>query len=91
MCIYLDSLSRHIHGNPETAERDRQICAWLCGSGYEVLEVAESELGDEQAMAKHFRRLAGYLGRATCAGGCARIAHGFAASAPRAKGPRGAW
>ena len=64
VCIYLDGLSRHIHGNPETAEQDRQIRAWLRGSGYEVLEIAASELGDEQAMAKHFRRLAGYLGRA---------------------------
>ena len=64
VCIYLDGLSRHIHGNPETAEQDRQIRAWLRGGGYEVLEIPASELDDEQAMAKHFRRLAGYLGQA---------------------------
>ena len=64
VCIYLDGLSRHIHGNPETAEQDRQIRAWLRGSGYEVVEIAANELDDEQAMARHFRRLAGYLGLA---------------------------
>ena len=63
VCIYLDGLSRHIHGNPETAEQDRRIRAWLRGSGMEVLEMPVSELDDQQAMTRHFRRLAGYLGR----------------------------
>ena len=63
VCIYLDGLSRHIHGNPETAEQDRRIRAWLRGSGMEVLEIAASELDDQPAMTRQFRRLAGYLGR----------------------------
>ena len=62
VCIYLDGLSRHLHGNPETAERDREIRAWLRGQGYEVVEIAAVELDDEAAMVRHFRRLAGYLG-----------------------------
>ena len=62
VCIYLDGLSRHLHGNPETAERDREIRAWLRGQGYEVVEIAAVELDDEDAMVRHFRRLAGYLG-----------------------------
>ena len=85
VCIYLDGLSRHIHGNPETAERDRQICAWLRGSGYEVLEIAASELGDEQAMAKHFRRLAGYLGHVSRSGSAL---HGTSASTSACSSPR---
>ena len=62
VCIYLDGLSAHLHGNPETAERDREIRTWLRNRGYEVIEIAANELDDEEAMVRHFRRLASYLG-----------------------------
>ena len=61
VCIYLDGLSQHLHGNPETAERDRDIRTWLRNHGYEVTEITAHELDDEDAMVRHFRRLAGYL------------------------------
>ena len=64
VCIYLDGLSEHLHGNPETAERDREIRTWLRNRGYEVIEIAANELSDEDAMVRHFRRLASYLGMA---------------------------
>ena len=38
VCIYLDGLSAHLHGNPETAERDREIRTWLRNHGFEVIE-----------------------------------------------------
>ena len=63
VCVYLDGLSAHLHGNPETAARDREIRAWLRGHGYEVIEIATHELDDEDAMVRHFRRLARYLGK----------------------------
>lgn len=56
-CIYLDGLSEHIHGNPETAARDRQIRDELRARGYEVLEIAASDLYDRDKMARHFFRL----------------------------------
>ena len=62
ICIYLDGLSRHLHGKPETAERDRNIRSWLRNHGYEVIEISVNELDDEDAMVRHFRRLANYLG-----------------------------
>ena len=62
VCIYLDGLSAHLHGNPETAERDREIRTRLRNRGYEVIEIAANELDDEDAMVRHFRRLASYLG-----------------------------
>ena len=62
VCIYLDGLSEHLHGNPQTAEADRRIRAWLRGSGFEVIEIPANELDDRQAMVRHFRRLATYLG-----------------------------
>ena len=63
VCIYLDGLSRHLHGNPTTAEKDREIRTWLRNHGYEVIEIAANQLTDKDAMTRHFRRLAGYLGR----------------------------
>ncbi len=63
VCIYLDGLSRHLHGNPATAERDRDIRTWLRNHDYEVIEIAANQLTDEDAMVRHFRRLAAYLGR----------------------------
>ena len=62
VCIYLDGLSQHLHGNPDTAERDVQIRGWLRNRGYDVIEIAVHDLGDSDAMARHFRRLARYLG-----------------------------
>jgi len=61
VCIYLDGLSGHLHGDPATAEQDRSIRDWLRGHGYEVIEIAVSDLDDVGAMIRHFRRLAGYL------------------------------
>ncbi|MBM3465356.1 MAG: DUF1998 domain-containing protein [Armatimonadetes bacterium] len=62
VCIYLDGLSGHLHGNPATAEQDQRIRTWLRNKGYEVIEIAGSDLYDEGAMGRHFRKLAGYLG-----------------------------
>ena len=62
VCIYLDGLSKHLHGNPETAEKDREIRTWLRNRGFEVIEIPANELDDEDAMVRHFRRLASYLG-----------------------------
>jgi hypothetical protein len=63
VCIYLDGLSQHLHGNPETAERDRRIRDWLRNNSYEVIEIAVSDLYDQGAMTRHFRKLAGYLSK----------------------------
>ena len=62
VCVYLDGLSAHLHGNPETAEQDREIRDWLRNSGYDVIEIAATDLDDQDAMTRHFRRLAQYLG-----------------------------
>ena len=62
VCIYLDGLSAHLHGNPETAERDREIRTWLRNHGYDVIEITAHDLDDEEAMVRCFRRLAGHLG-----------------------------
>ena len=64
ICIYLDGLSGHLHGNPATREQDQRIRTWLRNHGYEVIEIAASDLSDQGAMVRHFRKLAGYLNEA---------------------------
>ena len=61
VCIYLDGMSGHLHGNPATAEHDQRIRTWLRNDGYEVIEIPVSDLHDSEAMSRHFRRLAGFL------------------------------
>ena len=40
----------------------REIRTWLRNRGYEVIEIAANVLDDEDAMVRHFRQPAGYLG-----------------------------
>jgi ATP-dependent helicase YprA (DUF1998 family) len=61
VCIYLDGMSAALHGDPATAERDREIRTWLRSNGYQVIEITGVELDDRDAMTRHFRKLARYL------------------------------
>ena len=61
VAIYLDGLSSRLHGNPQTAERDRIIRARLREKNWEVMTITAHELHDHAAMAKHFKTLAHYL------------------------------
>ncbi|OGF59584.1 MAG: hypothetical protein A2Y62_08805 [Candidatus Fischerbacteria bacterium RBG_13_37_8] len=62
ICIYLDGMSRHIHGNPATAHKDRQIREELRSRNYEVIEITLAQLTDIKSMKRHFFR----LGRLLC-------------------------
>lgn len=57
ICIYLDGMSKHLHGNPDTAKRDRILREELRNSDYEVIEIPVGNLDDLQAMAKYFYRI----------------------------------
>lgn len=57
ICIYLDGMSKHLHGNPETADRDRVIREMLTHKGFEVLSIPFGHLSDKDAMRRHFFRL----------------------------------
>jgi len=61
ICIYLDGMAGHIHGNPEQAEKDRTIRAKLDSLGYEVVVVRSFELDDKDAMVRAVARIAKYL------------------------------
>lgn len=57
VCIYLDGLSRQLHGNPSTFRRDREIREELRNRGYDVIEIPFGHLTDRDAMARHLYRL----------------------------------
>lgn len=57
ICIYLDGMSKHIHGNPETQNRDRQIREYLRNEGYEVFEIPYGSLTYPDAMRQIFYQL----------------------------------
>ena len=61
VCVYLDGMSEHLHGNPETAERDRHIREQLRSIGYQVIEIPFGHLTDRQAMRAHFYRIGRFL------------------------------
>ncbi|MGI9249888.1 MAG: DEAD/DEAH box helicase [Pseudohongiellaceae bacterium] len=58
VCVYVDGMSKHYHGNPQTAARDKDIRDELRNTDYEVVEIQFQELFDKTVMRKHFRRIA---------------------------------
>ena len=61
VCIYLDGMSNRLHGNPQTAQQDRQIREMLRNENYEVIEIPVGQLDDREAMRRHFFRIGAVL------------------------------
>ncbi len=58
VAIYLDGLSRGIHGNPAVAAKDQEIRAEMRRRGYTVVEIAVTQLDSREDMARHFYQIA---------------------------------
>jgi hypothetical protein len=58
VCVYLDGMSEHLHGNAQTSARDRQIREELLNTDYEVVAIQYQELYDKTVMRTHMRRIA---------------------------------
>lgn len=58
VCIYLDGMSSHIHGNATTATKDRMIREELRSKDYEVIEIMYQQLFDRVSMRTHMRKIA---------------------------------
>lgn len=58
ICIYLDGMSRHLHGDPARSEKDRQIREMLHNIGFDVRTIPFGHLDDQQAMIDHFKWIA---------------------------------
>lgn len=57
ICVYLDGLSAHIHGNPETAQRDAEIRTELRNLNYDVHAIPASHLYDKTSVGNFLFRL----------------------------------
>src|SRR5690606_37451091 len=58
VCVYLEGMSEHLHGNAQTAAKDRQIRDELLNTDYEVVPIQYQELYDKTVMRTHMRRIA---------------------------------
>ncbi len=63
MAVYLDGMSRGLHGDPNTARRDQLIRGMLELDGYTVIVVQSRDLDDPQAVRQHLKNLAQAIGR----------------------------
>ena len=57
LAVYLDGLSKAIHGNMERHQMDRMIRERLEEEGVDVIEIASSDLDDPEAMKRHLKRI----------------------------------
>jgi ATP-dependent helicase YprA (DUF1998 family) len=63
LAIYLDGLSKGIHGNRNRQQMDRMIRESLEEVGIDVIEIAVADLDDPEAMKRHLRRISMKLRR----------------------------
>jgi ATP-dependent helicase YprA (DUF1998 family) len=61
LCIYLDGMSRRLHGDPARQQADRRIRQELRNRSYEVVEITYAQLFDRDAMRQHFFRIGRFL------------------------------
>jgi hypothetical protein len=63
IAIYLDGLSKKIHGNAERQRTDHFIRSYLRSKGYNVIEIAATDLDDPAVMNMHVNSLSRALQR----------------------------
>jgi len=63
LAIYLDGLSKDIHGNKARQQLDRVLRESLEEEGIDVIEIASSDLDDPEAMKRHLKRISMKLRR----------------------------
>ncbi len=63
VAVYVDGMSRSLHGDPNTARRDQLIRQMLELDGYKVIVIQSRDLDDPEALRQHLRNLAQAIGR----------------------------
>lgn len=63
VAIYLDGMSRGLHGDPNVARKDQIIRQAVEVDGYTVIVVQSRDLDDPQAVRQHLRSIAQAMGR----------------------------
>jgi hypothetical protein len=63
VAVYLDGMSRNLHGSPQTAQMDQLIRGMLEVNGYKVIVIQSRDLDDPQAVREHLKNIACAIGR----------------------------
>jgi hypothetical protein len=63
VAVYLDGMSRGLHGAPQTAQMDQLIRSMLELANYKVIVIQSRDLDDPQAVREHLKNIAKALGR----------------------------
>jgi hypothetical protein len=63
VAIYLDGMSRGLHGDPNVARKDQIIRQAVELDGYTVIVVQRRDLDDPQAVRQHLKNIAQAMGR----------------------------
>jgi hypothetical protein len=63
VAVYLDGMSRSLHGDPNIARKDQIIRQALEVDGFNVIVVQKRDLDDPQAVRLHLRNIAQAMGR----------------------------
>ena len=63
VAIYLDGMSRNLHGDPKTAREDQIRRMAMESDGYQVIVIQTRDLNDPQALRLHLRNIAQAMGR----------------------------
>ncbi len=64
VAIYLDGMSRSLHGDPRTAQQDQIRRLAMESDGYRVIVIQSRDLNDPEALRLHLRNIAQAMGRA---------------------------
>ncbi len=62
--VYLDGMSRGLHGDPKQAQKDNMIRQALELDDYRVIVVQSRDLADPEALRQHLKNIAEAIGRA---------------------------
>jgi ATP-dependent helicase YprA (DUF1998 family) len=64
VAVYLDGMSRHLHGDPKTAQRDKIIREAMEMDGFTVIVLQAHDLHDPAIMIQHLKNIARAIGMA---------------------------
>jgi ATP-dependent helicase YprA (DUF1998 family) len=63
VAVYLDGMSKSLHGDPKRAQRDQLIRQMMELDGYKVIVIQSRDLNDPQIVRTHLRNLADAINR----------------------------
>ena len=85
VAVYLDGMSRDLHGDPRVAQQDQIRRMAMEADGYQVIVIQSRDLNDAQALRLHLRNIAQAMGRADLVERFSRSARSALPGRPRVR------